>query len=246
MSYGLISDKVSYPGDQRYNLGIYYKLNVIGRNHAIPLTHNGLNVFHCVYDSKDLYKQSTGRFQHDSDHKFYGSKINMVIAATTYFDDILRNYLSDPNNFDNQRFFNKAYTENVFYNNDTYGLSFNDEGNGHYRTYTTRNRPLKIIDHFWIGYYGADFPIFNYKFNYARKIGVVLPSFHYPDINDWHVNDKDFLYTVSGNEFRASHRGNTPGITQVNRKFELYDDCIANNRFSISDVLVVDLSDLPI
>lgn len=248
MDYGIFSDKINYPGDQEYNFGLYYLTYKTGIGAAIPLVHNGTNILHCVYDSRNIYKRSTVLSQSsDIDNRYYGDNMNIVIAGTAYYgSDTLRNYLRNPYDSETRREYNRKYTENIFYNNDSYGLAIKDEGNNNKRTYTSKNRPLQIIDHFWLGSYGSDIPKFNYKFNYVKKIGVVLPSFHYPDISEWHRDDRAFLYTISGNEFKSSLNGYTPGLKQVNRKYELYDECIANGNFSISDVLVVDLSDLPI
>ena len=98
------------------------------------------------------------------------------------------------------------------------------EGNNQIR-FTTRNRYIKIIDQVFFRVLGDDYGYLdcNLKFNYVKKIGVVLPPSIRGDTFDGYPSNFFFVFDVVGNSlvFRRGNAGAGPQ-TVLNSPFENY------------------------
>jgi hypothetical protein len=248
-NFGFKINNKLYPDRSSFaNMAICYLKKETNAPFALPMMeYSHTNQYQFVYDTIDMSKAYQAR-----DYSRYyvkNGKVQLVKAGMPYANDIFRNYLyikkhgaKTSDDFLTVNRIEKVYDLNVLYDNKLYGAEISD---GAY-SFSTRNRYIKIIDHFYIGgLLGLKPPSFNYKFNYVKKIGVCLPSLIYGDIADYYPPDDQWLFTVKDNQFYCRFRNYDPPAQEiVHSKFQLYNKHTQEFSFGGSDCLIVDLSDL--
>lgn len=189
-------------------------------------------ILHLIYDTIDIgkdYQRIVDPLNRD-DKGFYNNyyknngRINMILAAQVYSRDL-------------------RYDENILRRNRLYGVEFKENNK---ITFSTNDRYVKIIDQVFISDFLNFSPVsINYKFEYARKIGVALPITTYGDMHDdGYINDFFTTFNVVDNKFFIKVGNNLAPETISRAPYQIFEKQVREIAGLASPCLIVDLSEV--